>query len=124
MCLAEGDADGPRVRRLDGPPREAHTDGRLSEAIDALRTACELRADPSHLNSTGRRCQRLRAADCLSPFVEQATDPSDRADAEAVFAVVRLQLERAGGRVERRQQSAGPLARPLWSEACSPRPDS
>ena len=79
--------------------RQAHAEGRYSDAIDAFRAAYELQANPRYLYNIGRCYERLRddvrAADYLSSFLEHTTDPADRADAEAVLAVIRVRLERA-----------------------------
>lgn len=92
------DAEEAKLRLLESMGRRAHQEERYADAIDAFEAAYLMRQDPRYLYNIGRSHEHNgdlgQAVDYLQRYLQQVTDPKDRADAEAVLAVMRVKLDR------------------------------
>jgi len=99
-ALAEPNAEADKLKLLESMGRRAHAEERYEDAIDAFEAAYLMRADPRYLYNIGRCHERLghieKAIEHLELYLEQVEGPKDTADAEAVLAVLRVRVQKAG----------------------------
>jgi len=98
---AQPSAEADKLRLLESMARRAHAEERYEDAVDAFEAAYLLRPDAKYVYNIGRCHERLgdidRAIEHLELYLEQVEDPKDKADAEAVLAVLRVKAQRSDG---------------------------
>jgi len=98
--LAEPDSNDAKLRLLESMGRRAFKEGRYPDAIDAFQAAYLMEPDPRYLYNIGRSHERAgnvaEAIEHLTEYVEQDIGDKDRADAEAVLAVLRVRQQQGG----------------------------
>ena len=99
LASAEPDPGDAKVELLESMGRRAFREHRYPDAIDAFQAAYLMKPDARFLYNLGRSHEKAgdlaRSIEYLTEYLTQEIGAKDRADAEAVLAVVRVRWGRA-----------------------------